>query len=196
MGMGREKTRGVSGEQRGAVLAHGVLRGTRGQQGPAAATAAGCSGSSEASAWGPAWGNPRSCLGGASPRPAWGEHPSPSSVLLLEPPLHLTCAGDAQSQLSHTSPHFLGPLTLVPGWIQQWLPMLWSRAELHPTSAHGATGVHWGRAPTLGHSISLQRFLGGDQAWHVHGVAVPASGVFRQESVPVSRVRAVACRCF
>lgn len=176
------------GAQRGAVLAHGVLQGTRGQQGRTAATAAGCSGGLGASLWGSA--------GGGTPDPVQGEHPGPNSVLLLEPSLHVVDTGDAQSQLSRISPHFLGPSTFVQGWIRQRLPMHWGRAELLPASAHGAAGVHRRRAPTLGRSVSLQRCLGGDQAWHVRGVVVPARGMFWQEGVPVPRVRAVTCRCF
>lgn len=84
----------------------GCSQGTRGQQGPAAATTAGCSGSSGASPWEPAVrGNPRSCWGGALLHPARGEHPTPRSVLLLlKLPLRLVDTGGAQSQLSCTSP--------------------------------------------------------------------------------------------
>lgn len=84
----------------------GCSQGTRGQQGPAAATTAGCSGSSGASPWEPAvGGNSRSCWGGALLHPARGDHPTPRSVLLLlKLPLRLVDTGGTQSQLSCTSP--------------------------------------------------------------------------------------------
>lgn len=63
-------------------------------------------------------GNPRPCWGGALLHPARGKHPTPTSVLLLlKPPLHLVGTGDAQSQLSCTSP----TISLAPGRIQKWL---------------------------------------------------------------------------
>lgn len=187
-GWGGREPRGL-GVPQGAALARGVLRGTRGQQGHTAATAVGCSGSSGASPWGSA---------GGTPDPAWEEQPH----ILLGGSIPAPCCSCSLPGVSWTqgmlraSSRFLGPVTLVPGWIWQSLRGLWGRAELLPTSAHGAAGACRGRAPMLGHSISLHRCLRGDQAWHVRGVAVAARGVFRQEGVPVPRVRVATCRCF
>lgn len=59
--------------------------------------------------------------------PARDGHPTPMCVLLLlKPPLCLWDTGSAQSQLSCTSP----TISLAAGWIQEWLPMGWGRAEL------------------------------------------------------------------
>lgn len=148
----------------------GCSQGTRGQQGPAAATTAGCSGSSGASPWEPAMGeNPRSCWGGALLRPARGGHPTPGSVLLLlQPPLPLTGTGGAHRRLSCSSP----TISLAPGWIQKWLPVRWGRAELLPM----VWGAQREGTPTLVTDCHCSDAWGGGQAWHVRwqeGVPVP-----------------------
>lgn len=81
----------------------GALRGTRGQQGPAAAPLRGRTAGEGASARG--WGIPKSCSGGASPNPALrGGASQPKSCSRCLPCI----SGDAQHQLGHPSPLFPG----------------------------------------------------------------------------------------
>lgn len=143
----------------------GCSQGTRGQQGPAAATTAGCSGNSGASPWEPAnGGNPRSCWGeGSIAASCSGQasHPQVCSAA-AETSLCLADIGSAQSQLSCTSP----TISLATGWIQKRLPMRWGRAELFP-AVPMVQGGSKGGDPHAGHGLSLQWCLGRGQAWHV-----------------------------
>lgn len=112
----------------GCSAGPGVLQSTRGQQGPAAATTPGCSGGSEAFLWGPAEGGKPKSWSGEHPCILLGVSiPAPALCCSWSSP-HLMGTGDTQSLLSCSSPHFLGPLLLVPRWICQRLPR--SRAEL------------------------------------------------------------------
>lgn len=109
LGMGRERLEGSQGRSGVQCWPMGCFAALEGSRAPRCSHRSRMLGQLRSLFMGACWGG--------TPDPAWGEHPSPSSVLLLEPPLHLVGTGDAQSQLSRTSPCFLGPLTLVSGWI-------------------------------------------------------------------------------
>ena len=164
---GGERRVGNGEGESGGVLGRSGVRscpwgadGTRGQQGPAAATAGDASG---ASWWGSAGGGtPTSRSGGASPQPAPGRHPSASSVLLLEPPLHLLWTpGMLRASSAAPAPISLAPWHLCRAGSDSGSPPV-------PTGWLGLTG----KGPPRRVAASLcSDALGGDRAWHVRGGA-------------------------
>lgn len=160
----------------------GCSQGTRGQQGPAAATTAGCSGSSGASPWEPAGGGePQILLGGSIAASCSGRasHPHVCAAAAEASPAprgHWGCSEPAELHQPRAGSKSGSPCAGAEPSCSPAVPVV--------------QGAHRGGIPMPGHSLSLQRWLGRGQAWHVRW-----RGGRRASPVPSSAVVSNPCLC-
>lgn len=137
----------------GHSIVPGALRGTRGQQGPAAAPLRGRTGGAGASARG--WGHPqilvrgsipRSWSRGASPNPGHGEHPSPTRAPGAFPASRGPWGRSAPAQLHQPPFPWAGSGQRVPA-VQLGLAVVQGQAPHRVAASHrgGARGRGGGR---------------------------------------------------